>query len=875
MAVYEAFWVVALKYRAGRLDTQESSPQAGLRQPSGRFSRVDAQHPFARSLALSMDVESRNRRIMETFWQDLRYSLRTLFKKPGFTFVVVTTLALGIGANATIFTWIKAVLLASLPGIEQPEKLVEVWGATRNNSALSSSYVDYLDYRDQNKVLSGLTAHQVLPLNLGRSEKPERVWGAIVSGNYFDVLGVRALIGRTFLPEEDRTPNTHPVVVIGYGLWERRFGADPNVLGRTITLNEHDFTVIGVAPKDFGSPFAGLALDVWTPVMMKDYVARPHFSLTDRGSRWLMVMGRLKPGATVPQAQANIAAIASHLEQEYPQTNEQLGVAVYSVMQSPFSLKQDMRPALAILMAAVAVVLLIACANVANLLLARAASRRKEIAVRLALGGSRGRLVRQMLTESFVLASLGAALGLAIAFWTARSLAAFLPPYASRASFDTRPDAVVFAFTLGLTVITTLLFGLAPTLHASKQDLVTAMKDNTATVGRGPRKVSLRHALVITQVALSMVALISAGLFVRSLREAYSADPGFNPHGVLLASFDPFLSGYDESRGREFYRRLVERVRTVPGIQSATLARRLPLTDGGIAFANVAIDGYAPAKDEDMRLNYETVGPQYFQTMRIPFVHGRDFDERDQEGAPGVVIINETMAGRYWPGGDALGRRLKLTKDWLEIVGIAKDVKNRSLSEAPQPFLYLPLLQDYRSNMILVARTTIDPEKMFQPVRAEVAALDPKIPIFGVKTFEEHIGISFFLQRMAATLLSIFGLLALSLAAIGLYGVMAYSVSQRTRELGIRVSVGAERRDIFKLILGQGLAISVVGLLAGLVAALGVTRLTARLLYGVSATDPVTFIVIALLLLCVTLLACYLPARRATKVDPMIALRFE
>jgi macrolide transport system ATP-binding/permease protein len=812
---------------------------------------------------------------METFWQDLRYSLRTLFKKPGFTFVVVTTLALGIGANATIFTWIKAVLLASLPGIEQPEKLVEVWGATRNNSALSSSYVDYLDYRDQNKVLSGLTAHQVLPLNLGRSEKPERVWGAIVSGNYFDVLGVKALIGRTFLPEEDRTPNTHPVVVIGYGLWERRFGADPNVLGRTITLNEHDFTVIGVAPKDFASPFAGLALDVWTPVMMKDYVARPHFSLTDRGSRWLMVMGRLKPGATVPQAQANIAAIASHLEQEYPQTNERLGVAVYSVLQSPFSLKQDMRPALAILMAAVAVVLLIACANVANLLLARAASRRKEVAVRLALGGSRGRLVRQMLTESFVLASLGAALGLAIAFWTARSLAAFLPPYASRASFDTRPDAVVFAFTLGLTVITTLLFGLAPTLHASKQDLVTAMKDNTATVGRGPRKVSLRHALVITQVALSMVALISAGLFVRSLREAYKADPGFDPHGVLLASFDPFLSGYDESRGREFYRRLVERVRTVPNIQAATLARRLPLTDGGIAFANVGIDGYAPAKDEDMRLNYETVGPQYFQTMRIQFVHGRDFDERDQEGARGVVIINETMARRYWPGGDALGRRIKLTKDWLVIVGVAKDVKYRSLSEAPQPFLYLPLLQDYRSNMILVARTTIEPEKMFQSVRTEVAALDPQIPIFNVQTFEEHVGISLYLQRMAATLLSIFGLLALSLAAIGLYGVMAYSVSQRTRELGIRVSVGAERRDIFKLILGQGLAISVVGLLAGLVAALAVTRLTAKLLYGISATDPVTFIVIALLLLCVTLLACYFPARRATKVDPMTALRFE
>ncbi|MGH9711846.1 MAG: ABC transporter permease [Candidatus Acidiferrales bacterium] len=812
---------------------------------------------------------------METFWQDVRYSLRMLAKKPGFTLVVAITLALGIGANATIFTWIKAVLLAPLPGIKQPERLVEIWGATRNNSALSTSYVDYLDFRDGNTVLSGLMAHQILPLNLGRGDKPERVWAAIVSGNYFDVLGVKALIGRTFLPEEDKTPNTHPVAVIGYGLWQRRFGADPNVLGRTITLNEHDFTIIGVTPKDFGSPFAGIALDVWTPAMMKDYVARPHFSLTDRGSRWLMVMGRLKPGATLAQARANIGAIASRLEREYPRTNEQLGVAVYSVAQSPFGLKSDIRPALAILMAAVAVVLLIACANVANLVLARAASRRKEIAIRLALGGSRGRLVRQMLTESFVLASLGTALGLTIAFWTSRSLAAFLPPYANKASFDTRPDAVVFAFSLGLTVITALLFGLAPTLEASKQDLVTALKDNAATVGRGPRKVSLRHALVIIQVALSMVALISAGLFVRSLREAYKADPGFDPHGVLLVSFDPFLSGYDETRGREFYRRLVERVSTTPGIQSTTLARRLPLTDGGIAFANVVIDGYAPAKDEDMRLNYETVGPLYFQTMRIPLLHGRDFDERDHENTQGVVIINETMARRYWPGGDALGRRLKLTKDWLEVVGVAKDVKNRSLSEAPQPFLYLALLQDYRSNMILVARTAIEPEKMFHAVQAEVARLDPKMPMFDAKTLEDHIGISLFLQRMAATLLSIFGLLALLLAALGLYGVIAYTVSQRTREMGIRIALGATQGDVLKLVLGQGLMLCAAGMIGGLLIAVAVTRLSAYLLYGVSAADPETFSVVALILLGVGLLAAYFPARRATKVDPTITLRME
>ena len=812
---------------------------------------------------------------METFWRNLQYSLRTLRKRPGFTLTVVITLALGIGANATIFTWIKAVLFEPLPGIEQPERLVEVWGATRNNSALSLSYLDYLDYRDRTVVFSGLAAHQVQPLNLGRGGKPERVWGAVVSGNYFNVLGVKALIGRTFLSEEDRTPNSHPVAVIGYGLWQRDFGADPKVIGRTITLNEHDFTIIGVTPKEFGSPFAGIALDAWTPVMMKDYVALPHFSLTDRGSRWLMVMGRLKPGVTVVQAQANVAAIARQLERTYRQTNDQMGAAVYLLSQSPFSLKRSMQSALAVLMAAVAIVLLIACANIANLLLARAASRRKEIAVRLALGSTRWRMLGQMLTESFVLASCGAAVGLTLAFWTARSLPAFLPPYGIQVSFDTRPDVVVLAFTLGLTVITTVLFGLAPALQASKPDLVAALKDNAAALGQGQRKFPLQHALVISQMALSTVALISAGLFVRSLREAYEADPGFDPHRVLLASFDPFLSGHDDNHGREFYRRLIERVRTLPGVQSVTLARRLPLTLSGIAFANVVIDGYTPAKDEDMHLNYETVGPDYFRTMRIPLVQGRDFDERDNEHARGVVIINETMARRYWTGGDALGRRIKLDKSWLQIVGIAKDVKNRTLNEALQPFLYVPFLQDYRSNMILVARTVIEPKTMFHAVRAETAALDPKIPMFDAKTFEEHIGLSLFLQRMAATILSIFGLLALSLAAVGVYGVMAYAVSQRTRELGIRISIGASRSDVLKLILGQGLTLSVVGLIGGLVTALVVTRFSAHLLYGVSSADPVTFTVIALLLLGVAVVSGYFPARRATRIDPVVALRME
>ena len=812
---------------------------------------------------------------METLWHDLRYTLRMFLKRPGFTLTVVVTLALGIGANATIFTWIKAVLLAPLPGIERPDELVEVWGATRNNSALSLSYFDYLDLRNGNGTLSGLVAHQVMSMNLGRGGKPERVRGAVVSANYFDVLGVKAVMGRTFLPEEDRAPNTHAVVVIGHGLWQRRFGADPSVVGRTITLNEHEFSIIGVSPKDFSSPFAGAAIDVWTPVMMKDYVARPHFSLTDRGSRWLMVLGRLKPDATISQAQANISTIAQQLQRAYPQTNDQMGVAVYSLTQSPFSLKRSLQSSLAILMAAVGVVLLIACANVANLLLARAASRRKEIAVRLALGGSRRRLMRQMLTESFVLAMFGAAVGLMLAFWTARLLPAFLPPYAAEVNFDTRPDTVVFGFTLVLTVLTTVLFGLVPTLQASKSDLVASLKGDMAALGRGQRKLSLRHGLVMVQVALSTVALISAGLFVRSLRESYNANPGFDSKRVLLASLDPFLNGYDESRGREFYRRLVERVSTLPGIESASLGRRLPLTLSGIAFSAVAIDGYTPGRDEDMRFNYETVGPHYFHTMRIPLLQGRDFEDRDHEQSAGVVIINETMARRFRATRNAIGGRLKVGKGWLQIVGIAKDVKNRSLSEPPQPFFYLPLLQDYRSNMILVTRTAGEPEKMFHAVQAEVTALDAEMPVFDAKTLEDHIGVSLFLQRMAATLLSIFGLLALSLSALGLYGVMAYAVSQRTREMGIRISVGAQRTDVLKLILGQGLILSAIGLTGGLVAALVVTRFAAHLLYGISAADPTTFAVIAALLLAVGLAASYFPAVRATKIDPMIAVRTE
>jgi putative ABC transport system permease protein len=554
-------------------------------------------------------------------------------------------------------------------------------------------------------------------------------------------------------------------------------------------------------------------------------------------------------------------------------------VEVYSLTRSPYGLKRTLRPALAILMTVVTLVLLIACANIANLLLARATSRRREIAIRTALGASRLRLVQQLLTESLLLAGMGGMSGLLLAFWTARSLSAFIPPFGLAVSFDTNPDVGVLGFTLAVTVITGLLFGLVPALQASRPDMVATLKDEMVTLGRGRHRVTLRHLLVVAQVALSVLTLVGAGLFVRSLWHAQRADPGFNSDGVVLASFDPFLNGYDETKGREFYRRFIEHVETIPGMQSVTLARRLPLTLSGIAFAAVTVEGYAAGRDEDLRINYETVGPKYFQTMGIRLVRGRDFNERDDERVPGVVVINETMARRFWPGPNsieaAMGKRLKLGKDWLEIVGIAGEVKQRRLDEPPQPFLYLPLLQDYRSNMILVARTSLESGMALRAVERAAATLDANMPVFDVKTMNEHISISLFLPRMAATLLALFGLLALLLATIGLYGVMSYSVGQRTREIGIRISIGAQRRDVLRLVMGQGLILSLIGIVIGLVAALGLTRLIASLLFGVSATDPVTFGLITLLLACVALAACYFPARRATKVDPMVALRNE
>ena len=815
---------------------------------------------------------------METLFKDLSFGVRMLWKNRGLTLAAVISLALGIGANTTIFTWVKSVLLRPLPGVVASDQLLTVHGVLKHagNRPISVSYPDYQDFRDRNKVFDGLIAFNLNPFNLSGDLRPERVWGLLVSGNYFDVLGVRPAVGRAFLSEEDRTPGTHPVAVISYGLWQRRYGADPHLVGSTVQLNDRSFTVIGIAPKDFNGTYVGLATDVYLPLMMQPQMTPGDNSLTGRNNQWLDVMGRLKPGVTREQARANLQTIARQLGETYRQGDGGLGVDVYTLAREPNGAQQFLLPVLAILMAVAGVVLLIACANVANLLLGRATARRREIGIRLALGASRRRLIQQLLTESLILALLGGGCGLVLALWTAGTLVSFIPALGLPIWLNLTIDWRVFVFTLAVSLITGVVFGLAPALQASKTELVSTLKDEAGAIGGGRRKGRVRNTLVVVQIALSLVALIGAGLFIRSLQRAQLLKPGFNPDHVLLASLDVFPGGYDKAKGLVFYTQLLQRIKTVPGVQSVSFADKLPLAIIGDTSQGASIEGYTPRKDEDLNFQFDTVGPNYFQVMNISLAAGRDFSERDNKDAPDVVIINETMAHRYWANRNPIGQRMRLGNGQpVEIVGVVKDVKYRSLNEPPQSFMYLPMLQNYRSGMTLIIRTAGDPLTMLPRVRSEVGQMDANMALFDEKTLTEHAGVALFAQRLAVKLLSVFGMLALTLAVIGLYSVMAYSVAQRTHEIGIRIALGARDGDVFRLIVGQGMVLTAVGIIVGLVTSSIVMRFMSGLLFAVTATDPITLILVVLLLGAVALIACYIPARRAAQVDPLVALRYE
>lgn len=817
---------------------------------------------------------------METLLKDARYGFRMLLKSPGFTIVALLSLALGIGVNTAIFSMVSGFLFAPLP-VDQPAQLVSIFTTdTKNPGPLPTSHYNFNDYRDKNDVFSDVMGYTFAGVSLsGVSGESKQLTAIVVSGNYFDVLGVKSLLGRTFLPDEDKTPGANPVVVLSYSSWQRDFGGDPSIVNRTISLNRHDYAVVGVAPKDFTGTDLGGGPDLWVPMMMHEQI-QPGFDFYNgRRGLFLAMVGRLKDGVSVAQAQASMSALGSRLEEEYRKDNEGRNVRLVPLLTARKDPTGDGQVGSTTLMfmGIAGIVLLIACANVTNLLLARSTRRKREIAIRLAMGAGRGRLIRQLMTESLLLSVTGGAIGFLVAFWS-RDVLSSLIRFGFGPDQETGIDPRVIIFAIVMSILSGVLFGLAPALQASKSDLVPTLKGEiTMPVGARGFRFNLRKALVVFQVGLSLFALITAGLFVRTLQKAQAVNPGFNVNNVVLMGFNLGREGYSEAQGRNFHRQAVEKIRSVAGVANATIARDRPF-GGGFA-RSVFLEGQEPTPGgRGVLVQTNNIGLNFFDTLGIGFVRGRDFTEADSEKTPKVLIINEAMANRFWADQDPIGKRLKLFGDpeFREVVGIVRDSKYNSLTEPRRPFMYIPLLQEYAPQVNLHVRTLSDPKSIVAALRGEVKAIDPTLPVMNVQTLSERVENSLGNERSQATLIGSSGVLALLLAAVGLYGVMSYTVAQRTREIGIRMALGAGRGNVMGLVLKQGVTLVSAGVVLGLAAAIPLTRIfVSSLLFGVSAVDPLTFIGTSAILLVVSLLASYIPARRATKVDPLIALRYE
>ena len=824
--------------------------------------------------------------MMQTFWQDIRYAVRILTTNAVFSTLAVVTLALGIGANTAIFSLVNAVLLRPLPGVEDADRLLSFERIQTGRKYYNFSYPDYLDYRDQNRSFSGLAAHVATPLSLAGATT-ERLRGAVVTGNYFSVLGVKAATGRLLQPGDDVTVGAHPLAVVSYGFWQRTFGADPGVIGESITLNGHNFLVIGVAAEGFGGTSVGPSTDVWVPMAMQPQ-AIPRMSpgvLSDRSAGWIGITGRLNHQVGLEQAQAEMTALARNVEQAYPGTNMGRSLALTAGLGLTSEERTSFRRFLGLLLACVGLLLLIACGNVANLLMVRTASRRREIAIRLALGASRGRLVRQLLTEGLLLSLLASGVGLLLAPWATRLVLAFQQPAYDLRGLGLGLDTRVLAFTLALALLTGIFFGLAPALQSSNPDLTTALKDG-APAG-GPHKSRLQGLLVVAQVALSLALLICAGLVVRTMQKVLTLDKGFDTDRRLLLSLDLSIQGYSPEAGRSFYEQLIRRLGSVPGVTSASFAKTVPPNDWSDRLS-VFYEGQEPPPDAlradpemGIRVDLNRIAPNYFRTLGIPLLQGRDFKEVDREGAPLVAVVNEKLAEKLWPGESPLGRRLSApflggpARPPVEIIGVARDTRYRTLLDEAPPILYLPVLQAYDGRTTLVIHTAGEPAALTEAVRAEVGQVDKHIPLFAVKSMSDQVATTLWQQRMAAGLIGVFGGLSLLLAAIGIYGVISHSVTERTRETGVRVALGASPGAVVKLFIRRGVRLALIGVVLGVVAGFSLTRLMTGLLYGVGPTDPAIFIGASVLLLAVALSASYIPARRATKVDPMVALRHE
>jgi putative ABC transport system permease protein len=821
---------------------------------------------------------------METLWQDLRYAIRTLGKTRGITIVAILSLALGIGANTTIFTFINGLLLRP-PMVQDPAGLLEVWqhNTTRGSgigSDMQLSFPEYEHYRDHNNTFTemGSFTGETPAMIWNRAGEGETVRAALVSANFFSILGIQPALGRGFLRDEDQGTTPTPEVVLSHAMWQQRLGSDPAIVGKTLTLNGGSYTVVGVAPAAFTGLIVGFSPDVWTPMSMHRTVS-PGIDLNERRMHWLLAVGRLKPGVTRQQASADLAVLGQQLGRDFPETNKNLMPDVVPVELVPSPFRGVAGGISAVLMAVVGLVLLIACANVANLLLAKASSRRREVAVRIALGANRRRLVQQMLTESVLIAGIAGAIGLLLSMWAVPLLLSLRPASLSFV-VNVSPDTRVLAFTLAASILTGIVFGLAPALQQSRVNQVENLKDGSAHGGSSRSK--LRNALVVAQVTACVVLLIGASLCLRSLLNARSIDPGFDTRHAIVAGLNVDTFGYDESRGRAFYARLLERVRAVPGVRFASLTDHLPL--GQIMrMQGIEIDGYeaprAPSNIRGLPVDMAMVGPDYFDAMGIPVLNGRSFQNTDDEKAPAVVMINQQMAERFWPHQNPVGRSITLmgsegSRTRAEIIGVVKTGKYASLGEDPKSFFYRPLLQEYQPGAQLIVRTAGD-TPIIDALRHEVRAIDPRMALVGVETLEQHMQLPLFPARAAGLLLGLFGSLALTLAVVGLYGVMSYSVSQRTREIGVRMALGARRSDVLRLIVGQGLRLTLTGMAIGVVCSIALTWVLRSVLYGISATDPISFFAVGVVLTMVTVGASYVPARWATRVDPIQALRTE
>ena len=802
---------------------------------------------------------------------DLKFAWRMFVRRPAFSAVAVLILALGIGANTTIFTWTQALLLSPLSGVARQDRILVVRGATAERVGLSLSYPNFQDLRAaQLEGVADVMAFRLLPMNVRIGDQPLRVFGELVSANFFEFLGVQPALGRGFRSDEGIVPDRDAVAVISHDLWQRAFASDPSILGRAVLLNGRSFAIVGVAPPGFRGSVAAVVLDVFVPVTMQKAIMAGD-RLPPRGGGWLEVYARLADGASAKQAQASIALAGARLAQQYPADNGGRELRAVPLWRAGAS--SVLLPVLATLVAMVAVVLLIACANVAGLLLSRATGRQREIAVRLAIGASRWQLVRQMLVESLLLSAAGGAAGLVVARWAAGALDAFVPRTPFPLRFDAGIDAQSVAFAGGLMVLSAIVSGVVPALRASRPQVSVALKASSPTGTAASSR--LRKALVVSQVGLSAVLLVCASLFARSLTHAGSIDPGFTLRHGILAAIDLLPGGYDEARGAVLIQRLLERTAAVPNVTGVTVARTMPLDLGGSSDMTVTVEGFTPQPGEEPMAYYNQVGPGYFETMGIPIVSGRGVTSHDVNGAPAVAVINETMARRYWPGRDPIGGTVRFGRGPVTIVGIARDGKYSRLSEEPRNYMYLPMLQNYRPDLLLHIRTDADPALVLPALRAAVTELDPNLPLFDVRTIDDHMRISTFLARMAASMLALFGILGLLLATVGLYGVIALNAALRTREIGVRMALGARRGQVVRLLVRDGIVLGAAGIAAGLALAFGAGRLVAGQLTGVSGSDPVSFWGTAAVLAAVVALASVLPARRAARLDPLAALRID